>query len=151
MASCLTQFWWILLLLPDLLRFFTIESSSSLVALACLTVCPGPGRVWGQVDVPVPSPLHGLCIPPGSQSLQQIDELIVGLLPVCLCPGRGVSRLRKKIPAMAPALGPLLWLACRGPRGPGAQGAALSDPHTAVTPLETQHWGWRGGADWAWG
>lgn len=41
-------------------------------------------------------------------------------------PWMKASRLRVGIPAMAAALGPLLWPSCRGPRGLVAPGAALT-------------------------
>ncbi len=41
-------------------------------------------------------------------------------------PWARAPRLREGIPAMAPAMVPLLWAACRGPLGLATQGAALT-------------------------
>lgn len=66
----------------------------------------------------------------------EIDELIVGLLPVCLCPVR-----RRPGYGWESQLWHLPWgYYCNRPAGGpgGLNPGCSSDPHTAVTPLETQ-------------
>lgn len=52
-------------------------------------------------------------------------------------PWAKASRLRVGIPAMASALGATIVVVLQGALGAGGPGSS-SDPHTAVTPLETQ-------------
>lgn len=103
--------------------------------------------VWQFHNATVVSVLVALRLPkPSSRSAccgllqmpfpSEIDELIVGLLPVCLCPVR-----RRPGYGWESQLWHLPWgYYCSRPAGGpgGLNPGSSSDPHTAVTPLETQ-------------
>lgn len=88
--------------------------------------CPFQGEQWGWLRWPF-----------AVATLFRNWWIDCGAAASVSVPWAKASRLRVGIPAMASALGLLLWQTRGGPWGLVAPGAA-PNPHTAVTPLETQ-------------
>lgn len=96
---------------PRFLQRLALSQGGGGVGLACLAPVALSLACCGLLQMPLPSRDWWIdCRAAASVSV----------------PWMKASRLRVGIPAMAAALGPLLWLSCRGPWGLVAPGAALT-------------------------